>query len=250
MRDPYSIGPEKARRSSKYSSSWTRLRLIRACLLSSARWEEREKISDPAFDRSPRPRRPRRQAENPRGVIHLLPLVLEGEDRLEAARVSLAPAAPEELAVDAAGLVALRRDHVKPAALRDPRPQPDVGSPAGHVRGDRDVPRLTGLGHDPGLMSILASVQYLVRQPPRREQPAQVLGSRHRAGSDQHGSAAPMEMVDTLDDGLPLGALRREEPGPASVPPHRPPGRNREGMQAVHGPELASHLARFAEENE
>src|SRR5437899_12666565 len=63
-------------------------------------------------------------------------LVLEREEELIAARVALAAAAANQLAINAASLVALRADDVQAAGLGDARRELDVGASAGHVGGD------------------------------------------------------------------------------------------------------------------
>ncbi len=71
--------------------------------------------------------------------------VVDRDEELREAGVSLAGAAAGELAVDSPGLMPFGADDVQPAQLGDSIAQLDVGSSAGHVGGDRHPAFLTGL---------------------------------------------------------------------------------------------------------
>src|SRR5262245_1732521 len=101
--------------------------------------------------------------------------------------IALAPAATEELAVDAPSLVTLGGDHVQSAALGDVRAQADIRPPPGHVRRDGDAAWLAGPGDDLGFFPILTRVQHLVREPGRGQEIAQTLRRRHGARAHENG---------------------------------------------------------------
>ena len=102
-------------------------------------------------------------------------LVLHGRQRLVAAGVTLAPAATEELTIDATRLVTLGGDDVKASTIRHAESQPDIGSPAGHVRRHGDLARGAGVGDDGRFLAILTRVEDAMRQPGVAEEPAQML---------------------------------------------------------------------------
>ena len=52
--------------------------------------------------------------------------IVDRDDRLRTARVTLASGAPEQLAVDARGIMELRQDHMQPASRRDARSKVNV----------------------------------------------------------------------------------------------------------------------------
>ena len=71
-------------------------------------------------------------------------VVLEGDEKLRAPGVALARAPAAELAVDAAGLVALGADDEQAAGFGDAGGELDVGAAAGHVRGDGNGTEVAG----------------------------------------------------------------------------------------------------------
>ena len=56
----------------------------------------------------------------------------------------------------------LGADDVEPTRVGHPRPQHDVGAAARHVGCDRDLARLTGLGHDRRLPLMLLGIEHVV----------------------------------------------------------------------------------------
>ena len=86
-------------------------------------------------------------------------VVFEGDEELRAARVALAGATAAELAVDAAGFVALGADDEQAAGFRHALAEFDVGAAAGHVGGHGDGARLAGAGDDFGFLLVELGVE-------------------------------------------------------------------------------------------
>src|SRR5205085_10638889 len=76
------------------------------------------------------------------GQIAAHELVFGADECLGAAGVTLAGAPTEELAIDAAGCVALRGNHVQTADFANAGAEFDIGAAASHVRSDRDMTSL------------------------------------------------------------------------------------------------------------
>src|SRR5215510_4374330 len=114
-------------------------------------------------------RRPPREA-GPPSAIAGDELVLERRDHLETPGITLAPAAAEELPIDASGLVKFRGNHVQPPALGDTRRELDVGATARHVRGHGDAVGLAGHGRGLGLALVVAGVEHAMLEPDGVEQ--------------------------------------------------------------------------------
>ena len=111
--------------------------------------------------------------------------------------------------------------------------QQDVGSAAGHVRGDRDRAAASGLGNDVGLGLVVHRVQHVVLDLAPLEQAAQVFGLLHRHGADQHGLAALVTIDDVLDRGVEFLALRLVHHVGVIDADHRAVGRNHDDVQVV-----------------
>src|SRR5205823_8774234 len=77
-------------------------------------------------------------------------VVLEADVKARAARIALARAASAQLPVDPARFMALGADNEKSASVCHAVTELNVRAAAGHVRRDRDRPRLTGALHDLG----------------------------------------------------------------------------------------------------
>ena len=75
------------------------------------------------------------------------------------AGIALARATAAQLAVDAAGFVALRADDVQAAGIRHPGAEFDVGAAAGHVRRDGHRTALAGASDDLGFLLVILGVQ-------------------------------------------------------------------------------------------
>ena len=200
---------------------------------------------DPAPGRPIRPREQERQPA-PHAAMGREELVLQRHDRLVAPRIALAPAAAEELAVDAARLVALGGDHVQAPVRGHSRSQADVGPAPGHVGGDGHPSLPPGLGDDLGLLAVLAGVEHPVRKGRLREKPAHVLGSSHGARAQQDGATAPVDGAHALDHRLPPPRRRPVHAVGPRAAIQRPVGRHGHDGEPVHAPQLARHLPRRA----
>ena len=66
--------------------------------------------------------------------------------------------------------------------------QADVSASTGHVRRDRHATRTTGVGNHFRLARMVASVEYLMLKPDRRESRRQLLGLLNRPRADQDRS--------------------------------------------------------------
>src|SRR5258706_838576 len=82
-------------------------------------------------------------------------VVLEAHEKTRLARIALPSGAATELQIHTATFVTIRPDHVEAAERRDLlvirlalAPQPDVSSPAGHVRGNGHSTKRPGAGDD------------------------------------------------------------------------------------------------------
>ena len=116
--------------------------------------------------------------------------------------IALAARAAAQLMVDAPALVAVRSDHVQPAAVGHAVAQPDVDAAARHVRGDRHRAPLARARDDRGFRLFVAGVQHRVGDvgrargsaapTPRRSRcpPAPVGRSRARSGSRRATAAS------------------------------------------------------------
>ena len=87
-------------------------------------------------------------------------VVLQGEVEARGPIVSLAPGAPPQLIVDAAGLVAFGAHDEQSAQARHTLAQLDVGAPPSHVGGDGDPARLAGVGDDLRLLLVILGVEH------------------------------------------------------------------------------------------
>src|SRR5258708_15543515 len=87
--------------------------------------------------------------------------VFRADEGLRAARITLTGGASEELAVHAAGLVALGRDHVQAAVFSHSFAEANVGAAPGHVGGNRDAARLSRQRDNHGLFCKAVRVKDL-----------------------------------------------------------------------------------------
>ena len=139
-------------------------------------------------------------------------VVLEAHVEPRAARVTLAGAASAELAVDAAGFVALGPDHVKSAELGDALAEFDVRAAAGHIGRDRHRPAEPGARDDLGLLHVVFRVEDGVRDFLELEHPAEQLARLDARGADEHRLAAAVGFSDRLDGGVVFFAAGFENP--------------------------------------
>jgi len=80
----------------------------------------------------------------------------------------------------------------------------DVGTAAGHVRGDRDLALPARHRHDRRLTLVLLRVQHVVRDAPLLQQGGEDLRLLHRCGAHQHRLSGGVPVRDVLDDGVEL----------------------------------------------
>src|SRR5262249_9711797 len=71
----------------------------------------------------------------------------------------------------------------------------DVGTAAGHVRGDRDCAFAARLGHDFGFALVVLGVEHLVLDATLIEQPGDALAFFDRDGTHEHRSATPLVVL-------------------------------------------------------
>src|SRR5690606_19972519 len=92
------------------------------------------------------------------------------------------------------------------------RPEFDVGTATGHVRGDGDGALLARLRHDQRLLlgPVSLRVQDVVLDPSTLQHATERLRDLHRRRTDEDGLTLGVVLVDLLDDGVVLLSLRAE----------------------------------------
>ncbi len=90
-------------------------------------------------------------------------IILEEEDGLKAARVTLAGATPSKLAVDAARFIALHGDHVQATRCLDAGTEGYVGAASGHVGGNGDAAPFAGVTDQFGLFLVQDGPQFVYK---------------------------------------------------------------------------------------
>src|SRR5690606_21787335 len=88
--------------------------------------------------------------------------------------------------------------------LFDTAAQHDVGTAAGHVGGNRNVPRLTGFGDNLRLASVLLGVENFVWKLVLLEQRRQACGVFDAGGTHQHGLPTFVAVANVFQDGVEL----------------------------------------------
>src|SRR5581483_8691509 len=202
-------------------------------------------------------------ARDPVGREDAHEAVFEREIETARARVALASRTAAQLVVDAPRFVALRADDVQAAGGEhfvvallplgldafalgvlglgrqgrelgfERTAQHDVGTAAGHVRGDRHGARAARLGDDVRLALVLLRVEHLVRDFFLLQQFGQKLGGLDRGGADQHGLTAAVAIPDVLDDRFELVLLLEEDDVLVVLADHRLVGRDHDDFEAV-----------------
>src|SRR5437867_1231243 len=192
---------------------------------------------------NPPPTRCREGEPTPQATVGGEELVVERDHRLVATRIALSRAAPEELTVDPACLVALGGDHVKSSEGGDAGSERDVRAAPGHVGCHRDPARLSRPGDDLGFCPILPGVEDTVGQLGRGQERTEMLGGLDRTRAHKDRPAATVDVLDVLNDGGPprlCGDIYMVGP---SLPDERPVGRHADDCEPVDRPELAAHFA-------
>ncbi len=145
------------------------------------------------------------------------------------AGIALTTGAATQLVVDAARLVTLGSDHMQPARLENRlmallpigldlrdlllggilhrrdfdfpvAAQQDVGTTAGHVGGDGDRTRATGLGDDLGFLVVVLGVEHLVLDAFLLQQARDVFGAFDGRRAHQDRAAIVLTILDVGDD--------------------------------------------------
>ncbi len=165
-------------------------------------------------------------------------IVLGGEVKARGAGIALAAGAAAQLVVDAAALVAFGAEYVETAQFDNTLAQLDVDAATGHVGGDGDLARLTGMLDDLGFFLVVLGVQDLVRHTAAFEHVAQIFAGLDGYGADQHRLALFVALDDILGGGLELGLLVLEDEVVAIVANHLLVGRNGDYFQLVDMHEL------------
>jgi len=91
-------------------------------------------------------------------------LIFETYNRLGAARIALACASAKQLPVYPARLVTLGGNDMKPAKVGYSPAEFDIRTATGHIGRNGNLSRLTRLGNNLGLLSMVDGVENLVRQ--------------------------------------------------------------------------------------
>ena len=170
--------------------------------------------------------------------------IVERNDQLVAARVTLAGGAPEKLAINATGLVVFRQYDVQAAGLAHVRVQFDIGAAAGQVGCDRDPLRLTGVGDDFGLLAILPCIENRGLEPRLAEQSRNMLGRVDRTSSNQDGAPCAGCGGHRFDYGVPFEISRCKQTRARIHSAQRPICGYAHDPQAVYGAQFPRWLDR------
>ena len=129
-------------------------------------------------------------------------LVFEREEKLRETGVALTRATAAQLAVDAAGLMALGADDHEATEFADAFAEFDVGATAGHVGGDGDGTALARAGDDLGFLLVKFSVEDGVNDAGAFQHAGKHLGRFDADGADEDGLTALVGSFDFFDDGV------------------------------------------------
>jgi hypothetical protein len=173
-------------------------------------------------------RRRRRGRDERLDAVAHQQIVLEAHEETRLAGIALPSGAAPELKIHTATFVTIRPDHVEAAERRDLlvirlvlAPQPDVSSPAGHVRGNGDSTKRPGAGDDTRFHRIAFRVQNLARHAgvakPRREAFRLFDGER----PDKDRPSGRMGPLDLFDHGPLFGVPMSEDDVGAIDADHR-----------------------------
>ncbi len=114
----------------------------------------------------------------------------------------------------------------------------DVGTTAGHVRGDGDGAPAAGLGDDRRLTVVLLGVEHLVRDAALGELLGEVLGLLDRRRTDEDRLALLVLLRDVVDDGGELRDLGPVDQVRLVLADHVAVGRDRDDTELVDLVEL------------
>src|SRR3989304_4952690 len=95
-------------------------------------------------------------------------------------------------------------------------------APPAHVRGDRARPGPAGLGHDRGLLLVQLRVEDLVGDAASVQLLAQALALLDARGAHEDRTAGLTQLLDLVDEGIPLGRLGAVDEVGIVVADHRP----------------------------
>ncbi len=116
-------------------------------------------------------------------------IVFQRDKKMRRTGVALAGTTAPQLAVNAAGLVALGADDVQAAGVRHAGAKFDVGAAAGHVGGDGDTTSLAGARDDFGFLLMVLGVEDGVDDAFAFEHAREMLADLDRDGADEDGPA-------------------------------------------------------------
>ena len=129
-------------------------------------------------------------------------VVLEAHIKAGAAGIALTGAAASELAVDAAGFMALGAEHEEAANFRDALAEFDVGATASHVGGNGDGAFEAGAGDDFGLLHVEFRIQHSVRNFLELQHAAEELAGFNAGCADEDWLAFGVGFFDGFDGGV------------------------------------------------
>ena len=138
-------------------------------------------------------------------------IVFEGDEELGHPRVSLTGATAAELAVDTAGLVALRTNHEEATEFGNTLAKLNVGSTTCHIGGDGDGALLSSTGNDLRFLRMELGIEHTVHNIRALEHTGEQLGGFDRCGADEHGLAGLVRFFDLLNHCIELFAARLED---------------------------------------
>ena len=167
-------------------------------------------------------------------------IIFEAHEETRLARIALPSGAAPELKIHTTAFVTIRPDHIEAAERRDLvvfrlvlAPQPDVGAPAGHVRGDGDGAKRPGARDQTRFHRIVLRVQNLARHAgvakPRREAFRLFDGER----PDEHGPSGRMGALDLFDHGPLFGVPMGEDDVRVIDADHRAVSRHDDHVEPV-----------------
>ena len=135
--------------------------------------------------------------------------------------------------------MALGADDCQTSGLLDLGGQFDVGTAAGHIRGDCNRGRLTGQSYDFSLALMVFGVEHIVGDVAHLQHAAQQLAYLDRGSADEHGASFRNKTLDLFDDSGIFFFLSLVDTVVHVDTRNRPVRRNCHDIELVDIPELA-----------